>query len=133
MDQDQFDKIAKAVWQRLRDTALAPFREHVDKIEFYIMDKPTAEMLLGLPEETAEYPEEICGLHVGVPITQSSIMDPQWEPTRVYIFRAALLDLIAEDEDQGHALREEIAVTLLHEIGHYFGLEEDDLERLGFD
>jgi predicted Zn-dependent protease with MMP-like domain len=30
------------------------------------------------------------------------------------------------------AVREEILVTLLHEMGHHFGLDEDDLERLGY-
>ena len=40
------------------------------------------------------------------------------------------MNLLAEsvDEDQ---LREEVETTVLHEIGHYFGLDEDDLDRIG--
>lgn len=133
MNQDLFDKIARDVWRHLQDTLLAEFREHIEKIEFYIMDQPTKEMIAGLPTDITDHPDEICGLHVGIPITQTSVMEPQLEPTRVYLFRYALLDLIAEDENPEKSLREEIAITLLHEIGHYFGLDEDDLERLGFD
>jgi predicted Zn-dependent protease with MMP-like domain len=50
-------------------------------------------------------------------------------PTRIVLFYANLLASFP-DED---ALREEIEVTILHEIGHYFGLGEDDMERLGLE
>ena len=53
----------------------------------------------------------------------------QSSPTRIVLFYANLLASF-EDED---ALREEIEVTILHEIGHYFGLDEDDMERLGLE
>jgi predicted Zn-dependent protease with MMP-like domain len=50
-------------------------------------------------------------------------------PTRIVLFYANLLASFP-DED---ALREEIEVTILHEIGHYFGLDEQDMERLGLE
>jgi predicted Zn-dependent protease with MMP-like domain len=50
-------------------------------------------------------------------------------PTRIVLFYANLLASFP-DED---ALREEIEVTILHEIGHFFGLDEDDMERLGLE
>ncbi len=53
----------------------------------------------------------------------------QSSPTRIVLFFANLLASF-QDED---ALREEIEVTILHEIGHYFGLDEDDMERLGLE
>lgn len=54
---------------------------------------------------------------------------PQSAPTRIVLFYANLLASFP-DED---ALREEIEVTILHEIGHFFGLDEDDMERLGLE
>jgi len=51
----------------------------------------------------------------------------QEAPTRIVLFYANLLASFP-DED---ALREEIEVTILHEIGHFFGLDEEDMERLG--
>ena len=50
-------------------------------------------------------------------------------PTRIVLFYANLLASFP-DED---ALREEIEVTILHEIGHFFGLDEADMERLGLE
>ncbi len=48
-------------------------------------------------------------------------------PTRIVLFHANLLADFPDPED----LTEEIEITLLHEIGHFFGLDEDDVERLG--
>ncbi len=48
-------------------------------------------------------------------------------PTRIVLFHANLLADFPDPED----LAEEIEITLLHEIGHFFGLDEDDVERLG--
>jgi predicted Zn-dependent protease with MMP-like domain len=53
----------------------------------------------------------------------------QHAPTRIVLFYANLLASFP-DED---ALREEIEVTILHEIGHFFGLDEEDMERLGLE
>lgn len=48
-------------------------------------------------------------------------------PTRIVVFFANLLDAYPRDED----LRAQVEVTLLHEIGHFFGLDEDEVDALG--
>jgi predicted Zn-dependent protease with MMP-like domain len=50
-------------------------------------------------------------------------------PTRIVLYACNLLAEFPEAED----LREQVEVTVLHEVGHFFGLDEDDLERLGLD
>lgn len=50
-------------------------------------------------------------------------------PTRIVLF----LSNLAADFPEDAELQEQIAVTVLHEVGHYFGLEEEDMERLGLD
>lgn len=50
-------------------------------------------------------------------------------PSRIVLFYANLLASYPDEDD----LREQVEVTILHEIGHYFGLDEDDMERLGLD
>src|SRR5262245_39552603 len=52
-------------------------------------------------------------------------------PTRIVLYAANLAAFVAPDDDE--ELAAEIEVTLLHEIGHYFGLDEEELERLGLD
>lgn len=133
---NRFDEIAAEVWNDLKTIIPAEFRSHIDLIQFFIEDEPGADLLSDLPEDLAADPESLCGLHVGTPITLASITSPDPQPTRVFLFRYALVDLIDPDlpmSEQEEGLREEIAITLLHEIGHYFGLEEDDLTRLGYD
>jgi predicted Zn-dependent protease with MMP-like domain len=50
-------------------------------------------------------------------------------PTRIVLYAANLAAFVDPDDDE--ELAAEIEVTLLHEIGHYFGLDEDELEKLG--
>jgi predicted Zn-dependent protease with MMP-like domain len=134
-----FDRTVEEVWIELQKIIPPEFRRHIDAIQFLIYDKPPTELLADLPEDLAEFPEELCGLHVGTPITDALITSPDLQPIRVYLFRRALVDLVEDEleespgEDPIAFLKEEIAVTLLHEIGHSFGLSEDDLERLGYD
>jgi predicted Zn-dependent protease with MMP-like domain len=49
-------------------------------------------------------------------------------PTRIVLYTSNLLSNFSEDE-----LEEQVETTVLHEVGHYFGLDEDDMERLGLD
>lgn len=129
-----FDVIAQEVWKDLEELIPTELRGHLHRVEFLVEDAAWSELLAGMDPEIADHPESVCGLHVGLPKTLESVTAPELFPTRVYLFREALLDQVGPDDDDPEAtLREEIAVTLLHEIGHYFGLEEEDLERLGYD
>jgi predicted Zn-dependent protease with MMP-like domain len=86
-------------------------------------------------------------LHSGVGLTERSIEDPSsWGadlgvPEHIHLFREGIAALALENLGEGSnwahgrmedELYEEIRVTLLHELGHHFGLEEDDLDQLGY-
>jgi predicted Zn-dependent protease with MMP-like domain len=131
--QKRFDSLALEVWRDLQKIIPAEFQDEIGKIHILMMDEPTPDLLADLPEELAEEPEFLDGLHVGTPMTEVSFLAPESEPVRVYLFRKSLCDGLDGEPDGEEILREEIAVTLLHEIGHYFGLSEEDLERLGYD
>jgi predicted Zn-dependent protease with MMP-like domain len=89
------------------------------------------------PEDRAA----LCGLHSGIPLTERSV-EHGGLPEVITLFREGILEEAGGWEewtdDDGTELggRErilrEIRITLLHEIGHHFGLDEDDLERLGY-
>jgi predicted Zn-dependent protease with MMP-like domain len=55
--------------------------------------------------------------------------EPPYLPARVAIYRRPLLEEFGEDPE---ALEREIRITVLHELAHYFGIEEDRLEELGY-
>ncbi len=78
--------------------------------------------------------EELCGLHTGVAITERSVESPASLPEDIRLFRRGIVAQAGGWADDGaeEAVYEEVWVTLVHEIGHHFGLDEDDLERLGY-
>lgn len=92
-------------------------------------------------ETLAEFTQGLCGLHSGVPLTEQSVTRSGDLPTSIRIFREGIVHMaggwdVAPDEDPQEVedtVYEEIMITLLHEIGHHFGLSEADLERLGYD
>jgi predicted Zn-dependent protease with MMP-like domain len=54
---------------------------------------------------------------------------PEWMPSKITIYRRPLV----EDFDDPLELEEEIRTTVLHELGHYFGMDEDRLGDLGYE
>lgn len=72
--------------------------------------------------------EEVYGLYEGHALTERHVDDPPGLPPRISIFYEPLL----EDCDTEEELKREIQTTVLHEIGHHFGLDEDRLDELGY-
>ncbi len=70
---------------------------------------------------------EILGVYQGVPLTDRSVFDPVMAPDRIRIFKHNI-ERYAGDRE---ALRRELRITLLHEIGHHLGWDEDDLAERG--
>ena len=78
-------------------------------------------------EENREDPD-LYGLYEGVPLPERGDMSGAL-PDRIAIYRRPLEDDFPDPEE----LRQEIRITLLHELGHYFGLDEDRLTELGYE
>jgi predicted Zn-dependent protease with MMP-like domain len=78
-------------------------------------------------EENAEDPD-LYGLYEGVPLPERGDMAGSL-PDRIAIYRRPL----EEDFDDPRELEEEIRVTVLHELAHYFGLDEDRIAELGYE
>jgi len=78
-------------------------------------------------DENAEDPD-LYGLFEGIPLTEGG-PDAGDLPNRIAIYRLPL-EADFPDEDE---LRDEIRITVLHELGHYFGLDEGRLEELGYE
>ena len=137
-ERDRFDGIVEEVI----DSLPPHWRARIDETPVLVEDRPSPSVLreFGLDESQAD---EICGLHSGTPLTERSVSDTVEEPETIHLYRIGILALAGGweegvDEDGepmgGEAIiREEIRVTLLHELGHHFGLDEDDLEGLGYD
>lgn len=78
-------------------------------------------------DENPEDPD-LLGLYHGVPLPERGDMAGAL-PDRISIYRIPLEESFPDPDE----LREEIRITVLHELGHYFGLDEDRLAELGYD
>ena len=72
----------------------------------------------------------LLGLYQGVAMDEQSVLAVREDLDRIYLYRRPLLDAWADGED---SLEDLIANTLIHEIGHHFGLSDEDMERLETD
>ncbi|MDO5662857.1 MAG: metallopeptidase family protein [Brachybacterium sp.] len=80
------------------------------------------------PRHREEHGPDLLGLYEGIPLDRRSIFTGYAEPDRILIFRGPL-QRAARDRDH---LVAEIRVTVLHELGHMFGISEERLHELGW-
>jgi predicted Zn-dependent protease with MMP-like domain len=111
---------------RLIDRLPRQFREQLRNVEFVVEDRPSEELLLA--EELDPEEETLYGLYQGIPLPERSSLDPPLLPDKITIFAEPLLEDFPDPEE----LREEIRLTVLHEIAHYFGMDEEEIEDLGY-
>jgi predicted Zn-dependent protease with MMP-like domain len=117
----------KSEFEKLVAEALASiprkFRDAMQNIAIVVEDEPSRELLNDMDIEP---PDTLLGLYQGTPLTER-----RWDygnvlPDRVLIFQGPH-ERSAEDDDD---LVTAIGETLIHEIGHYFGMDEDQIEEI---
>jgi predicted Zn-dependent protease with MMP-like domain len=104
------------------------FAAHMENVSVVIAEAPDLELLESMGVDPDDPDDTLFGLYEGVPLTERR-HDDVLLPDSITIFRRPLLEW-AESEAQ---IVEEVRVTVLHEIGHFFGLDEDRLEELGYE
>jgi len=81
-----------------------------------------------LHEMEIDDPTELLGIYHGTPLTERSVEDGVRLPDRITIFQRNIERCCRSRKE----IVEEIRTTVLHEVGHHFGLDEDDLDELGY-
>lgn len=139
--QERFDALLEQVLASLP----ASIRQVIDEVPVVVEDRPSDALIEELRRDgviegrehgAEDDPEDddLMGLHSGMAITEGSIEHSAELPGQIHVFREGIVEH-AGGWDQAQAdehVYEEIRITLLHEIGHHFGLDEDDLDRLGY-
>ncbi len=127
MRRKEFERQVLSAYQQLPESALATLDE--GNIDIVVEDRPgpEAEGAMSDVHDAHHAHSTVLGLYVGVPLVERYDGQPPL-PDCIYIYRRPILEVC----DSYDAVVEEIRVTLLHEIGHYLGLSEQDLERLGY-
>jgi predicted Zn-dependent protease with MMP-like domain len=100
------------------------FRALVGDVVIRVEEFPDAETEA---EMELESPFDILGLYRGVDIGHKGLMDQPQHMDMIFLYRRPLLDYWCET---GEALDHVVRHVLIHEIGHHFGLSDDDMERI---
>jgi len=126
-ERDYFDK------QLDRVMAKMPPQVHalLDKVPMFVEDYPSPQVMRQM---NVRHRQQLCGLYTGIPLTNRSVMQSGVLSDVIHIYREGILSMVSDAWGQvdERALREQIRITVLHELGHHHGLDEDDLSELGY-
>lgn len=112
LDADAFEELVTDELDRLPNEMV----DGLDNVVFVVEDRPEDGSL------------DLLGLYDGVALTERDAYGFGEMPDRIILYREPLLSICA-DEDE---LRDEVHVTLVHEIAHYYGIDDDRLHELGW-
>lgn len=116
----EFQALTEAAFARLP----RQFREMCSGLAIRVEDWPDAETLAAMDIES---PYELLGLYHGVSLDQKSSLDVPYGPDLVFLYRRPILDYLAQTGDSVEAV---VTHVLVHEIGHHFGLSDEDMEHI---
>ena len=99
-------------------------RERVDPVMIRVVDFPSEEVL---EEMELESPYDILGLYQGISLDLSTVHEVREDVDLIFLYRRPLLDYWVET---GNSLENVVRHVLIHEIGHHFGLSDEDMDRI---
>jgi len=122
LNEKEFDRIVKRSIRRIP----GEIRKHMENILISVKKRPSAEMLqeMGLPAH-----ETLLGVFSGVSLMERSVIDPPLFPNTIFLFQEPLEQMCQTTEK----LEKEIEITVVHEIAHALGINEERLAELGYD
>jgi predicted Zn-dependent protease with MMP-like domain len=99
------------------------FRQRLQNVAIVVEDEPPAEILADMGIEP---PDTLFGLYQGVPLTERRWDHGNTLPDRISLYQFPIEDVCETDDD----VVTEIGETLIHEVGHFFGLSEEEIEEI---
>ncbi len=126
-ERERFDDLLEEVLDELPPIV----HELIEKVPLHVEDYPSRQMMAELG---VRHREQLCGLYTGVPITERSVRHSGTLPDVVTVYREGILNAAADSwgSVRTERLSDEIRITILHELAHFHGLDEDELRELGY-
>jgi predicted Zn-dependent protease with MMP-like domain len=104
-------------------TIPADFRAAMQNIAIVVEDEPTPDQLASVDLDP---PDTLLGLYEGTPLTERGWAHGNVLPDKITLFQHVIEDSSDDEDDVVVAIGE----TLIHEVGHYFGLSEEEIEEI---
>lgn len=122
MTRREFERIVEEAVKSLPDD----FRDRIENVVIRVAESPNRRQ--SRTQDVRGREPSLYGLYEGVPKTERSVDDAVQTPDRITIFKRA----IERDHRSRTAMVKCIQETVLHELGHYFGLDDSQLDQLGY-
>ena len=122
MTRREFERIVEEAVKSLPEA----FRVRIENVVIRVAESPNKRQ--SSPQDKTGHETSLYGLYEGVPRTERGGDDSFREPDRITIFKRA----IERDHKSRTAMVKCIQETVLHEVGHYFGLDDNQLDQLGY-
>ncbi len=117
----RFDGIVKRALAHIPDE----IRKHLDNLVISVLPRPSREMR---KERGLRPNDEVLGLFQGVALIERSVTSPPLYPNTIFLFQGPLEEMAETVEE----LEEQIEITVVHEVAHYIGMDEERLAELGY-
>lgn len=102
------------------------FREKLENLAIMIEDEPESQARQR-PGPRAGPRRLLLGIFQGIPATQKSIFDIVTAPNRIVLYQKNIEAICRTDAQ----IRQQVRITVMHELGHYFGMSEEQLRQAG--
>lgn len=117
---EEIEAIARAALGRLP----APFADSLGDVVLLVQEFADDDTLKAMGIDD---PFDLTGLYDGIPLTERSVEHSGTLPERIFLYRRPILDEWAGNDE---TLEHLVAHVLIHEVGHHFGLSDDDIHAL---
>ena len=123
MDREEFEKVVQEVF----DALPAQFHATMDNVHIVVEELPALHTHIRRGIRSGGV---LLGLYEGIPLTKRGVDYGMYPvvPDRITLFRQNIQAVSRDDQD----LRVKIRETLIHEIGHYYGMSETEIRRAGY-
>jgi predicted Zn-dependent protease with MMP-like domain len=119
--------MTRAQFERLVEEALRDipkrFRDAMANVAVIVEDEPPPHVLEDMDMEADD---ELFGLYEGTPLPERGSSYGNTLPDRISIYQVPIEESCADDEE----VRSCVAETVIHEFGHYFGMSEEEIEKI---
>lgn len=119
MNRERFIRLVEEALQEIPRS----FRDAMKNVAVVVEDEPSPELLA---EMEIEPPDSLFGLYQGTPLPERGWAFGNALPDRISIYQLPIEEACEDDEE----IRDCVAETVIHEFGHYFGMDEEQIEEI---
>lgn len=122
LSEEEFEELVDQALESLPET----FLPYMENLSVEILPLPTRDLLRDRKVKGSG--GILLGLYYGVPLTKKSVSAPFDWPEQIFIFQRNI-EAVCDSREE---IVTQVRLTVLHEVGHHFGMDEEDLRKLGY-